>query len=199
MLKEIVTYTNFDDERETEELYFNLSKTELTTQFDLLDELKAMQEEIFTGKQRELTTAEVKRVLELVKTIMRLSYGVRSEDGKRFRKSPELWQEFTETAAYDEFLFSLFTVDGKALAFITGIIPQDVRAEAEAAARKNQDIVTHTPDAVELRTVDEPVEVVVQEDTRPAWLREGRIPTDAELVGASREELLAAMKLKTQV
>lgn len=138
MLKQSVSYTDFDDNECVETLYFNLTKTELTDNLNLKDELEKIQQD-FTGQpKRNLEEHEIRRILDLVKTFMRLSYGIRSEDGKRFIKTPEIWTEFTQTAAYDSFLFGLFETPSNALAFMTGILPKDLRARAiEEATKQN--------------------------------------------------------------
>ena len=136
MLKQTVEYTDFDDNKATETLYFNLTKSELTENLHLKEELEGLQKMV-TGERRELETSEVTQILELVKTFMRLSYGVRSSDGKRFIKTPELWTEFTQTAVYDAFLFSLFEDPTRAVNFMSGILPLDLRERARAAAEKD--------------------------------------------------------------
>lgn len=137
MLKQLITYKNFDDETAEKVLYFNLSKTELAEHnVDLEAELQGILERIqqIEKNKDEATNADLRRLLELVKTLMRLAYGVRSDDGERFIKSPELWTEFTQTAAYDAFLFSLFENEEKAVAFMLGIMPAELREEGKAAA-----------------------------------------------------------------
>lgn len=144
MLKQSVSYVDFDDNECMETLYFNLTKTELTDNLDMKDELEKIQQD-FTGEpKRNLEEHEIRRILDLVKTFMRLSYGIRSEDGKRFIKTPEIWTEFTQTAAYDAFLFGLFENPANALAFMTGILPKDLRDRALEEANKangGQDVI----------------------------------------------------------
>ena len=130
MLKQTVSYLDFDDNPTQETLYFNLTKTELADNITIKDELDAMQH-TFSQERQELTTTEIKQLIDLVKTFMRLSYGVRSADGKRFIKTDEQWTEFTQTAAYDAFLYSLFEDPNKAVVFMTGILPKDVRSTVE--------------------------------------------------------------------
>ena len=130
MLKQTVSYLDFDDNPTQETLYFNLTKTELADNITIKDELDAMQQ-TFSQERHELTTTEIKQLIDLVKTFMRLSYGVRSADGKRFIKTDEQWTEFTQTAAYDAFLYSLFEDPNKAVIFMTGILPKDVRSTVE--------------------------------------------------------------------
>ena len=137
MLKQLITYKNFDDEKVEKVLYFNVSKTELAeNNVDLEAELQGILERIeqISKGEEEATTADMRRLLELVKTLMRMAYGIRSEDGERFIKSPELWTEFTQTAAYDAFLMSLFENEERAVAFMLGIMPAELREEGKAAA-----------------------------------------------------------------
>lgn len=137
MLKQLITYKNFDDVQVEKVLYFNLSKTELAEHnVDLEAELQGILDRIhqIDKTKEEATTEDIRRLLELVKTFMRLSYGVRSADGERFIKSPEVWNEFTQTAAYDAFLFSLFEDQDRALAFMLGIMPEELREKGKAAA-----------------------------------------------------------------
>lgn len=137
MLKQNVAYTDFDDNESVETLYFNLTKTELADNLDLKEEFEALEKDFTGDGTRELEAHEVRKILELVKKLMRLSYGVRSADGKRFIKTEEQWTEFTQTAVYDKFLFSLFEDPGNSMAFITGIIPKDLRAAAVEATKKS--------------------------------------------------------------
>lgn len=137
MLKQLITYKNFDDVKVDKVLYFNLSKTELAeNNVDLEAELQGILDRIqqIDKTKEEATTDDIRRLLELVKTFMRLSYGVRSADGERFIKSPEVWTEFTQTAAYDAFLFSLFEDQDRALAFMLGIMPEELREKGKEAA-----------------------------------------------------------------
>lgn len=137
MLKQLITYKNFDDVQVDKVLYFNLSKTELAeNNVDLEAELQGILDRIqqIDKTKEEATTDDIRRLLELVKTFMRLSYGVRSADGERFIKSPEVWTEFTQTAAYDAFLFSLFEDQDLALAFMLGIMPEELREKGKEAA-----------------------------------------------------------------
>ena len=135
MLKQTVSYFDFDDNPSQETLYFNLTKTELADNIHLQAELEQMQETFSVEKER-LTPDEIRQLVDIVKTIMRLSYGVRSADGKRFVKTEELWTEFTQTAAYDAFLYSLFEDPNKAVMFMTGILPKDVRSAVDAEIAK---------------------------------------------------------------
>lgn len=135
MIKQTVNYTDFDGNEQEETLYFNITKTEMTDMLDFKDDLEALSKRL-SGPERVLDDKDVKDILSVVKRLARDSYGIRSEDGKRFKKSPEIWQEFTETAVYDAWMFGMFENPTKAFDFMTGILPQDLVEEARAQMGK---------------------------------------------------------------
>ena len=131
MLKKTITYENFDGEQVTEELQFNLTKTELTemnlAQAGGLDKFieRIVQEE------------DQKKIYDLFKDLVVKAYGKRSDDGKRFIKienGHSLGEEFTETAAFDALMVEMLTSEDAKTAteFITGIIPKDIAAQVKA-------------------------------------------------------------------
>ena len=140
MLKKPVTYTNFNDETVTKVLYFHISKTRLSENLGLADRLNAV-DEMLSGPTRQLTREEVSEILDLMKLVLRLSYGVRSADGESFDQSEALWQEFTTTAAYDALLFQLFESESAAVEFMSGILPKDLREGPKDHLSKIETIV----------------------------------------------------------
>lgn len=148
MFKVDHTYEDWDGNTTTETLWFNISKTKLTKNLHLKDQFEDLQKRLIgDGTPRELTTAEVQEMLDLVKTFMRLAYGVRTDD-KHFKQGEELWDEFTETAAYDSYLFSLFQDPDKAAEFLTSVLPSDLRAEAEAEVSRRLESMNTKIEAV---------------------------------------------------
>lgn len=136
MLTKSVTYTNYDDEVVTKELNFNLSRVELTEQLHLVERLQTIQDTIFAGPKREMTPIEIQAILDTVKLLMKLSYGIREDD--RFVKSEEVWEHFTQTMAYDEFLFSLFENPETAVEFMVEIMPRELRDDVRAKVEEAQ-------------------------------------------------------------
>ena len=120
MLKKEITYENFDGEETTETFYFNVSKPEIIElEVDVQGGFGRMMERIVEANDTKLLVQEFKRIILL-------AYGVKSEDGKRFIKSDELREEFTQTAAYSE-LFMQLALDADAAAdFIKAILPRDL-------------------------------------------------------------------------
>lgn len=138
MLKKTINYTNFDDEAAVETVYFNLTKTDLADNMHVIEEFEALRK-LLSGPKRDLKVPEIQMIINMVKKVMQMSYGIRSEDGKRFVKTDQQWVEFTQTAVYDEFLISLFENPENAVDFVSGIIPKDMREKVIADANKAVD------------------------------------------------------------
>ena len=120
MLKKEITYENFDGEEVTDTFYFNVSKPEIIElELEVDGGFGRMMERIVEAGNTKLLIKEFKRIIFL-------AYGVKSEDGKRFIKSDEIREEFSQTAAYSE-LFMQLALDADAAAeFIKGILPKDL-------------------------------------------------------------------------
>lgn len=120
MLKREITYENFDGEMVTEVHHFHFAKNEL---IDLEVEYEGG---LQAGLQRIIDAKDYKALIKEFKKLVLLSYGIKSEDGKRFIKNDELREEFSQTIAYDTLFMELATDDTKAAEFIIGILPKDV-------------------------------------------------------------------------
>lgn len=131
MLKKTITYTDYDGRERTEDFYFNLTKAELIEMdFSAKGGMQKLLEQITETNDR-------KRLIELVKDLILRSYGVKSEDGRRFVKTKELSEEFSQTEAFSELFMEVGTDDGAAVAFVKGILPQSLAAEVDKAAAEN--------------------------------------------------------------
>lgn len=120
MLKQTINYTDFNGNVQSEVVYFNLSKPELV-------ELEVSYPEGFGDMLRAIIAAQDSKVLlSEFKKILLMSYGVKSEDGKRFTKSPELTRDFEQSAAYEAYFMTLITDEQAASRFIQGLLPADM-------------------------------------------------------------------------
>lgn len=174
MLKKTITYTDFDGEQASGEFYFNLNKAEIA-------ELELSYEGGFSSHLTALVDkSDGKGLVETFKLIIKMAYGVRSEDGKRFIKNDEVFAEFQQTEAYSELFMELIGSDTAAARFVEGIMPADLRDQALKT----------------ITTVDLPDEV--EGDNTPAWIREDREPTQQELTSMSQAQLIEAMRRKTE-
>lgn len=125
MLIERIKSVDFNGEERVEDLYFNITRAELHklnlyTEGGMLEYLKRI---IQSRNQIEIASYFEK--------IVDLAYGIKSEDGKRFIKSPELLEEFKQTSAYDVFFTKLVEDAEYAAKFINGILPKDMSEGAQ--------------------------------------------------------------------
>lgn len=191
MLKELVKYTDYNDVEQEETLYFNLTKTELADMLDLKPRLEAWSK-MTTGPDRDLTDPEIKEMLAIVKFLIEKSYGQRSEDGKHFRKSQQIFDDFSQSAVYDAFVFGMFQFPERAIEFMMGILPKGLEDPALAEAKKNAlDIAEQLQTARGAEVVELPQPSIEDSET-PAYIRENREPTREELQNMSKEEMQRA-------
>ena len=120
MLKKTVTYVDYNGVERTEDFYFNLSKAEVT-------EMELSVEGGFSKMFEEIVSSNVYvRIMELFKQMVLKAYGEKSADGKRFVKSKELSEAFSQTEAYSEIFMELALDEKAAAAFVNGIMPQNL-------------------------------------------------------------------------
>lgn len=80
------------------------------------------------------------KIMEIFKKLIYDSYGVKSDDGRRFIKKKEVKDAFMETEAYSMLIMELISDPDKANKFILGIMPKDIDTSAvskNAEARLN--------------------------------------------------------------
>lgn len=120
MLKKEIKYVDYDGNDRKETFYFNLSKPEIVEmQFSTAGGLTQQLEKIVAEQDQ-------KRIIEMFKALILQAYGEKSPDGKRFIKSKELSEEFSQTEAYTSLFMELATNAESATEFIRGIIPKDL-------------------------------------------------------------------------
>ncbi len=125
MLKRDITYLDFNDEEVTDTFYFNITKSEIIElEVEYKEGLDATIKRIIETKDNKSLIAEFKRLILL-------AYGEKSADGKRFIKSDESREAFSQTGAYDSLFMELATQDDKAAEFIKGVLPKDISAEID--------------------------------------------------------------------
>lgn len=131
MYKITETYTDYDDNQRTEDFYFNYSEAELTDlQFSVSGGLAGMIDKI-------IKTNDMPKLVELFRELIQKAYGVKSNDGRRFMKSPELTKEFTETVAYSQIYMRLATDSKAAQEFINKVVPKAMKDKMQQANQQN--------------------------------------------------------------
>lgn len=118
MLKKTITYTDYNGSERTENFYFNLTQAEIM-EMELTTEggLSEMIEKIVAAK-------DTPTIIRVFKELVLKAYGEKSQDGRRFIKSPEIADAFSQTEAYSQLFMELATNDQAAADFVNGIIPE---------------------------------------------------------------------------
>lgn len=117
MYTKTITYTDYDGNERTEDFCFNLNEVEL---MDMRLNGTGMADAI-----EKIAKAEDKSaIIASFKELIRMAYGEKSNDGRRFMKSDGIFASFAETNAYPKLFMELGTNDKAAADFINGIMPQ---------------------------------------------------------------------------
>lgn len=138
MLKKSITYTDYNGNERTEDKYFNLNKPELIEW--QASEAGGLEKKIEKISQEQ----DVAKIIELMKEIIQKSYGVKSDDGKRFIKNQEVLDEFMQSEAYSELFMELATDANAAADFINGILPAGLAEEVKKIEAQNEKVIEMT-------------------------------------------------------
>lgn len=117
MLKKSITYTDLNGDETTEDHYFHLSKA------DLVEMEVAHKGGLGAYLQRIVAAEDGAEIIKEFKSLILRSYGVKSEDGRRFIKNDTLREEFESSEAYSTLFLELCTDADAAAAFVNGIVP----------------------------------------------------------------------------
>lgn len=128
MIKKTITYTDYNDVERTENFYFNLSKAEVM-------EMELSADGGMTAAiQKIIDAKDIPSIIRVFKDLVLKSYGVKSDDGRRFMKTKpdgsRYADDFKETEAYSQIFMELATDAEAASAFINGIIPNTPTSKA---------------------------------------------------------------------
>ena len=120
MIVKTIKYEDYNGNAREEKFYFNLSKAEIL-------EMEASKNGGLSAYiQRIAEEQDAPKIMELFKELLQKSYGVKSDDGKRFIKSKELTEAFVQTEAYSELFVLLASNADEATEFVNGIIPKNL-------------------------------------------------------------------------
>lgn len=118
MYKKTITFKDYDGNSRTEDFYFNLTKAELTEME--MSEAGGLAKTI----HKVIATQDNTQIVPIFKDLILRAYGEKSPDGRRFIKSQELRDAFSQTEAYSEFFMEVATNAEAAAAFVNAITPK---------------------------------------------------------------------------
>lgn len=128
MLKKTFTYIDYNDEKVTEDCYFNFTKAELA------DMSVSTGEGLGAKIKRIIDAKDKKEIVAILQDIILMSYGEKTEDGKRFMKSEEIRSGFKCSEPYSMLYMELCTNAEAAANFIKGVLPKDIAEKVNTQA-----------------------------------------------------------------
>lgn len=129
MRVEKVKFTDYNGVEREETFYFNINKAELA-------QLEMSVNGGFTEMLSRLSEKQdIPEIQKIFTRMLTLGFGEKSADGRRFIKSEEMTNEFTQTEAFVEIYMKLCTNVPYALDFISDMLP-DIKPEDKARVNK---------------------------------------------------------------
>lgn len=132
MLKKSITFETFDGETVTEDFYFHLSKA------DLVELEMSKRGGLEAWLKRVSASQDGAAIMTEFKNLIMMSVGEKSPDGRQFKKSVDLRNNFKDSPAYDVLFMELVTDPQKAAEFVNGIIPSNLDKTLAAVPKPAQ-------------------------------------------------------------
>lgn len=132
MYAKTIEYENYNGDMIKENFYFNLTKSEMAI-------LEAKTPGGWSAyMQSIMDRKDAPAIMEMFEKLLRASYGVKSADGRNFRKSDAIFEDFESCPAYDIMVLDLLTNEEFAKEFIFGIMPKDLVEQAKKDGKVSQ-------------------------------------------------------------
>lgn len=146
MIKQHVSYEDYDGNKVEKDLWFHLNKSDLAKMslgFDngLIEGLTELQQK-----------GDKKAVAEFIDNLLVNAYGVRKPGSDVFLKTPEIKEDFQYSLAHDEILMMLLGgEDDEIINFIVGIMPG-------MSAEDRANVIEQVKNAQEAKKLSESIE-----------------------------------------
>jgi len=132
MLKKTINYTDYEGNQVTKTLYFHLSK------FEWLELETYTKGGLVENLRHSLESNNTKKTIDILKKILLRAYGERDEETGEFIKNDDLAIKFSKTEAFSELFYKLAFDENESKEFFLGLIPPEVRDEAEKSLIEEQ-------------------------------------------------------------
>ena len=136
MLKKTITYKDYDGNNKTDVLYFHLNK------FEWLELETYTKGGLIENLRHAIETSNAKKTIDILKKIILRAYGEKDPETGSFEKSDDIAIRFSKTEAFSELFYELAYNEDASKAFFLGLIPPELRAEAE---KKMQEMEKNNP------------------------------------------------------
>lgn len=119
MVKKTIKYVDYNGVEREEDFYFHLTSREIL-EMEHGDSTGSLMKRI----ESIVKTNNAYDILDTIEWFVRSAYGVKTEDGRGFRKTEEAVEAFLQSAAYEEFYISFLEDPEGAGKFIESLIPK---------------------------------------------------------------------------
>lgn len=134
MVSKIITYTNYEGNKESKTFYFNLSK------FEWLELEAYTKGGLVQNLKHAIETNNLKKTIDLLKKIMLRAYGERDLESGEFIKNDDIAIKFSKTEAFSELFYELAYDEVKSKEFFLSLIPPEVRDKANQDLEQKKNI-----------------------------------------------------------
>lgn len=139
MFKKTPVYKDLNGNEKTKDCYFHFFESEIV-------EMEMSEKGGFAETIYAIIAAEDTPTLtKILKEFVLKAYGIKSPDGDRFEKSPEISAAFSQTGAFSAIYMELITNSEKASEFINALIPEEMRKAIAERFQKQQEKKDNTP------------------------------------------------------
>lgn len=116
MIHNVIKYEDYDGNQRTEDAYFNINDVELAR-------LEATYPGGFSkALEKAQKTNDAGDYFRIFEEIVKTSYGIKSEDGRRLIKNPTATEEFMQSEAYSELFYLVLKDEEAADKFFKGVL-----------------------------------------------------------------------------
>lgn len=130
MIKETITYKDFNGHERTEDFYFNFTEQELAEMnWSTAGGLDQLYQDIVQAEDGE-------QVVKVFKKLIMDSYGKKTPDGRGFVKTEEILLDFVSTNAFSDLFMRLASDDKEAARFFNGVLPDSLKDNKLSAVGK---------------------------------------------------------------
>lgn len=134
MVSKIITYTNYEGNKESKTFYFNLSK------FEWLELEAYTKGGLVQNLKHAIETNNLKKTIDLLKKIILRAYGERDLESGEFIKNDDVAIKFSKTEAFSELFYELAYDEVKSKEFFLSLIPPEVRDKANQELEQKKNI-----------------------------------------------------------
>lgn len=150
MLKKLITYKDYEGDDKTEALYFHLNK------FEWLELETYTKGGLIENLRHAIESGNAKKTIDLLKKIILRAYGQKNPETGTFEKSDDIAIAFSKTEAFSELFYQLAYDEEASKSFFLGLIPQELRADAEKKMKEleTSDTIGTRPELVPISIPD---------------------------------------------